>query len=84
MISDIALHSKRAYLAPFLAVVEVPPEFLQDDATLDLMRQVEVLQQSFIQSHKYVQGLYQSGNNAPALKKEIQQMEQEKVQVRRI
>ncbi|KAJ3287387.1 Intraflagellar transport protein 81, partial [Borealophlyctis nickersoniae] len=81
LLKDLATHKKRAYLAPFLASVEVPPEFLQDDVTLDLTRQLEELQTQFKETHKVVDQMRQSGNNAGTLKREIQQMEEEKQQV---
>ena len=31
LLKDVSIHKKRAYLAPYLAAVEVPPEFMQDD-----------------------------------------------------
>ncbi|KAJ3020677.1 Intraflagellar transport protein 81 [Thoreauomyces humboldtii] len=81
LLKDLNLHKKRAYLAPFLAAVDVPAEFGHDEITADLMRQVEELQNQFKETHKTVDGSRGSGNNAALLKKEIQQLEDEKQQV---
>ncbi|KAJ3103095.1 Intraflagellar transport protein 81 [Phlyctochytrium planicorne] len=83
LLKDATTHKKRAYLANYLEVVEIPPEFMHDDGILDLSEQVSILQEQFKEVHKYVDGLLQNGNaNAAAnLKKEIQMMEEEKQQV---
>ncbi|KAI8590958.1 hypothetical protein BDZ88DRAFT_412911 [Geranomyces variabilis] len=81
LLKDLALHKKRAYLAPFLASVDVPAEFGHDEVTADLMRQVEELQEQFKETHKTVDSVRGSGNSAALLKKEIQQLEDEKQQV---
>ncbi|KAI9209448.1 uncharacterized protein BJ171DRAFT_564624 [Polychytrium aggregatum] len=98
LLKDLATHKKRAYLAPYLAVVDVPPEYMQDEgksrasreaslwqtpagSVVDLVTQVESLQDQFKAVHKHVDGLRSSGNNAAIVKREIQQMEEEKQQV---
>ncbi|TPX60824.1 hypothetical protein PhCBS80983_g01510 [Powellomyces hirtus] len=77
LLKDLNQHKKRAYLAPFLASVDVPAEFV----TGDLMRQVEELQEQFKDTHKAVDGVRGSGNSAALIKKDIQQLEDEKQQV---
>ncbi|KND05085.1 uncharacterized protein SPPG_00760 [Spizellomyces punctatus DAOM BR117] len=81
LLKDFNIHKKRAYLAPFLASVDVPAEFSMDEVTADLMRHVEDLQEQFKDIHKAVDGIRGSGTNAAVLKKEIQQLEDEKQQV---
>ncbi|KAI8916880.1 hypothetical protein BC831DRAFT_485830 [Entophlyctis helioformis] len=81
LLKDLAIHKKRAYLAVFLSMPDVPPEFGQDEVVLDLSQQIEGLQEEFKNAHKWLEGLKQSGNNASNLKREIQQMEEEKQQV---
>ncbi|TPX69293.1 hypothetical protein SpCBS45565_g02540 [Spizellomyces sp. 'palustris'] len=81
LLKDFNIHKKRAYLAPFLASVDVPAEFSMDEVTADLMRHVEDLQEQFKDIHKAVDGIRGSGTNAAILKKEIQQLEDEKQQV---
>ncbi|KAI8895679.1 hypothetical protein BC833DRAFT_600460 [Globomyces pollinis-pini] len=81
LLKDVALHKKRAYLALFLSVPQVPTDFSQDEVILDLTRQIEALQEEFKNTHKYLDGLKQNGPNATALKREIHQMEEEKQQL---
>ncbi|KAJ8325545.1 hypothetical protein O5D80_005756 [Batrachochytrium dendrobatidis] len=48
---------------------------------VDLITQISSAQEEFKSSHKWLDGLKQSGNNAAVIKREIQQMEEEKQQV---
>ncbi|KAK6099451.1 hypothetical protein MT418_000866 [Batrachochytrium dendrobatidis] len=81
LVKDFEIHKKRAYLALFLSIPEVPPEFSQDQMIVDLITQISSAQEEFKSSHKWLDGLKQSGNNAAVIKREIQQMEEEKQQV---
>ncbi|KAJ3091770.1 Intraflagellar transport protein 81 [Quaeritorhiza haematococci] len=81
LLKDLHVHKKRAYLAPFLAAIDVPPEFMLDEGVADLNRQLAELQEQFINVHKYVDGIRSSGISATSIKREIQQMEEEKQQV---
>ncbi|KAJ3385440.1 Intraflagellar transport protein 81 [Entophlyctis sp. JEL0112] len=81
LLKDKAIHKKRCYLAPFLEVVDVPTDFMQDELMLDLSEQVSILQDQFKETHKYVEGLRQTGGATATIKREIQQMEEEKQQV---
>ncbi|KAI8622652.1 hypothetical protein BC830DRAFT_1162737 [Chytriomyces sp. MP71] len=81
LIKDASIHKKRCYLAPFLEVVDVPSDFMQDDLMLDLSEQVAILQDQFKEVHKYVEGLRQTGGATASIKREITQMEEEKQQV---
>lgn len=46
-----------------------------------LTAEIEAAQEEFKSTHKYLDGLKQSGPNASSLKREIQQMEEEKQQI---
>ncbi|KAI8825704.1 uncharacterized protein EV422DRAFT_563535 [Fimicolochytrium jonesii] len=81
LLKDLNLHKKRAYLAPFLGAIDIPAEFSHDPATAELLRQVEELQEQFKEVHKTVDGIRGAGTNAATVKKEIQQLEDEKQQV---
>ncbi|KAJ3044268.1 Intraflagellar transport protein 81 [Rhizophlyctis rosea] len=81
LLRDVPTHKKRAYLAPYLAAIDVPPEFMQDDVTADLSKQLSDLQSQFKEIHRHVDQMKQSGNSAAIIKREIQQMEDEKQQV---
>ncbi|KAJ3072165.1 Intraflagellar transport protein 81 [Podochytrium sp. JEL0797] len=78
---DMAIHKKRCYLAPFLEIVDVPSDFIQDDVMLELSEQVSEMQDQFKELHRYVEGLRQTGGATASMKREIQQMEEEKQQV---
>ncbi|KAL6632299.1 hypothetical protein U3516DRAFT_532105 [Neocallimastix sp. 'constans'] len=88
LLNQLETHKKRAYLAPFLSVIVIPPEFFQDDGKnikfkINIYIYINIfdLQSQFIETHKYVEQLRQSGNATNDLKKEIQQTEEEKQQV---
>ncbi|KAJ3252094.1 Intraflagellar transport protein 81 [Chytriomyces hyalinus] len=81
LLKDVALHKKRCYLATFLEIVDVPSDYMQDDLMLELCEQVSQLQDQFKETHKFVEGLRQTGGATTSVKREIQQMEEEKQQV---
>ncbi|KAJ3062377.1 Intraflagellar transport protein 81, partial [Rhizoclosmatium hyalinum] len=81
LLKDVAIHKKRCYLAPFLEFVDVPSDYMQDDVMLELSEQVSELQDQFKELHKYIEGLRATGGATSSIKREIQQMEEEKQQV---
>lgn len=81
LLSDIPRHTNRAYIAPFITRVQVPNEYRNDPAIIELTCQLSEIQESFQQMYKYNQDLKTPGVNSTSMKKEIQQMEQEKQQV---
>ncbi|KAJ3417510.1 Intraflagellar transport protein 81 [Chytridiales sp. JEL 0842] len=81
LLKDIPTHKKRMYLAPFLEVIDIPMDFMQDDTVVELNQQVAALQEQFKEMHKYIEGLRQTGGATSTIKREIQQMEEEKQQV---
>ncbi|ORY38172.1 hypothetical protein BCR33DRAFT_754577 [Rhizoclosmatium globosum] len=80
LLKDVAIHKKRCYLAPFLEFVDVPSDYMQDDVMLELSEQVSELQDQFKELHKYIEGLRATGGATSSIKREIQQMEEEKQQ----
>ncbi|TPX35559.1 hypothetical protein SmJEL517_g02040 [Synchytrium microbalum] len=74
-------HKKRAYLSTFLMPVDIAQEYLQDETVAELSDELAALQDEFKNVHKQVETLRLNGNTASTLKREIQQMEEEKQQV---
>ncbi|KAL8180136.1 UNVERIFIED_CONTAM: Intraflagellar transport protein 81 [Gekko kuhli] len=72
---------KRAYLARFLIRVDVPMEFLQDDAVADTNRQYEELMEAFKNLHKECEQLKTSGFSTAEIRRDITAMEEEKDQL---
>jgi len=75
------MHQKRAYLYRYLSSVDVPPELEQDEDIAQMINQVQLLQDQFKETHKFMENVRQNGNNSAQLKREIQMMEEEKQQV---
>ncbi|XP_072244637.1 intraflagellar transport protein 81 homolog [Leuresthes tenuis] len=72
---------KRAYLARFLAKLEVPAEFLQDDIINDTYHQYEELVEGFKTYHKECEQLRTSGFSTAEIRRDISAMEEEKDQL---
>ncbi|XP_077164194.1 intraflagellar transport protein 81 homolog [Paroedura picta] len=72
---------KRAYLARFLIRVDVPMEFLQDEAVADTNRQYEELMEAFKNLHKECEQLKTSGFSTAEIRRDITAMEEEKDQL---
>jgi intraflagellar transport protein 81 len=89
LLNDLATHKKRAYLGIYLSlpgrnvgfILDIPLEFIHDESIIELTSQIQVLQEGFKTTHKYFDGLKDSSSNSGTLKREIQQMEEEKQQV---
>lgn len=81
LLKDIVTHKKRCYLAVFLESTEIPPEYAQDEVMMDLSNQVSALQEQFKEVHKYIESIRHTGGATSSIKKEIQQLEEEKQQV---
>jgi len=85
LLDRMADHKKRAYLAKYLAKVEIPPEFLQDEQIIEALETHETLVESFKELHKEVEQQRNSKFNVSDIRKDIASMEEEKPQlVRRI
>ncbi|XP_040897999.1 intraflagellar transport protein 81 homolog isoform X2 [Toxotes jaculatrix] len=72
---------KRAYLARFLAKLEVPAEFLQDDVISETYHQYEELVEGFKTYHKECEQLRTSGFSTAEIRRDISVMEEEKDQL---
>ncbi|CAN0102710.1 unnamed protein product, partial [Laminaria digitata] len=72
---------KRAYLARYLMPVEVPMEFMQDQALVDLHASYRELQADFKATHKEVDQIRTTDLRPGELRGEIGQLEDEKKQL---
>ncbi|CAM9655092.1 unnamed protein product [Pylaiella littoralis] len=72
---------KRAYLARYLMPVEVPMEFMQDQALVDLHESYRQLQADFKATHKQVDQARNTDLRPGELRTEIGQLEDEKKQL---
>lgn len=72
---------KRAYLSKYLMPLDIPAEFLNDEAIVDLSLRLKDLQVEFKDIHKSVEQVRGSGIKPSDLKQEINQLEQEKTQL---
>lgn len=73
---------KRAYLARFLIPIEVPQEFFQAPEVKDTFAAYKALQKRFTQQHKTVEKFRQNKRAPSELKREIQQLEVERGQLK--
>lgn len=82
VLQRLPMLTKRAYLARFLVRVEIPPEFLQDEALLEIFNSYRTHQEQFIQAHKQVDQLRSDpSKKAEKMKAEIATLEDEKKQL---
>jgi intraflagellar transport protein 81 len=89
LLNDLVTHKKRAYLGIYLSlpgrnfvfIIDIPSDFIHDETIVELTSQIQILQEEFKTTHKYFDGLKESSSNSGTLKREIQQMEEEKQQV---
>lgn len=81
-LQNLAIHKKRAYLGRYLAPLQVPQEFLGDDALNDMNDHYKELQQEFKKSHKQVDANRNSSIQPAELRKEITQLEEERQQLK--
>lgn len=72
---------KRAYLAKFLVKIDVPPEIAAEDEMVGIYGQYEELMEAFKDLHKQSEALKNSGFNTGEIRKDIQNMEEEKEQL---
>jgi intraflagellar transport protein 81 len=72
---------KRAYLARFLANIECPPEFLQDEGLADLYEHYKALKEEFKTIHKQAEQMKKRGPQPQELKAQVTQLEEEKKQL---
>lgn len=81
MLSKFPQLEKRAYLARFLANIECPAEFLQDEALGELYEHYTQLKEEFKTVHKQLDSLKASGSQPQELKSQVTQLEEEKKQL---
>jgi len=72
---------KRAYLAKFLVPIQVPEEFLGDEEMKRNYQQYKELQAEFQAQHQQLESLQKEAMSPNDIKKEINQLEQEKDQL---
>lgn len=72
---------KRAYLAPFLVKIDVPPDFLQDDTVAEVHTVYEQLVEQFKELHKTVEQQRSSKFSVAEVRRDIKSMEEEKEQL---
>jgi intraflagellar transport protein 81 len=76
LLDDLPSHQTRFYLSRFLRPIPVPQEYHQD--VIDLQTEIENLQQEFKATHQY---FLQTRVDTSQVKKDIKEMDEEKVQV---
>ena len=74
---------KRAYLARFLVKIEVPVEFLQDEAIEETYQTYSAMIEHFKELHKAVEFERSSEYNTGDVRRDIEAMEEEKKQLTR-
>ena len=72
---------KRAYLAPFLVKIDVPPDFLQDDTVSEVHAMHEQMVEQFKELHKTVEQQRSSKFSVAEVRRDIKSMEEEKEQL---
>jgi len=80
-LSNFKSHSKRAYLSRFLLKLDIPQDYLQDEALSVAAQQLSSLQNEFISAHRQVDELRKNQLAPQELRGEITQLEQEKNQL---
>jgi intraflagellar transport protein 81 len=73
---------KRAYLARFLMPVEIPAEFTQDVALMELLGTYRELQSEFKRVHKAVESMRDNDLRPGELKSDMTQLEEERSQLK--
>mmetsp|Transcript_15301 Transcript_15301/g.43738 ORF Transcript_15301/g.43738 Transcript_15301/m.43738 type:complete len:638 (-) Transcript_15301:436-2349(-) len=81
LLSDLERLRKRAYLAHYLVPIDVPPEFLGDEAMMEMYQQYKGLQAQFKSNHQALEQAKETSTNPSELRKELQQLEAEKEQL---
>ena len=82
LLTELDALKKRAYLANFLVPIDVPQEFFQAPEVKDTFAVYKALQKRFTAQHKKV-SKYRQNKRAPSeLKREIQQLEIERGQLK--
>ena len=76
---QIDMLKKRAYLAPFLIDIDIPPELLLEDDVNVLHSQFDALRDCFKVAHKHVESIRKKDKDPILLKESVQGLEVEKI-----
>ena len=71
-------HKKRAYLAQYCVPFEIPEDILQDEPMFELYQQYKEQQAQFKAVHSHLENLRSSSVSSAELKREIQQLDNER------
>ena len=82
LLKHLDTHATRAYLGRFLQKVDVPPAFLHDEQVQAVHGEYKGLRKEFMEAHKTVSKLRTSNLTPGDLRKEITQLDEEKVQLK--
>ena len=74
-------HKKRAYLSKYLAKIDIPAEFQQDEQIIEAIETHDSLVQQFKDMHRAVEQQRNSKFNVADVRKDIASMEEEKQQL---
>jgi len=81
LLSNLEQLKKRAYLAKFCVNLEVPEEFLREEAVYEIYQQYKELQSQFKATHAHVEQERQSRMNPTDLQREVAQLDAEREQL---
>jgi intraflagellar transport protein 81 len=81
LLSNLDALRKRAYLAQFCVNLEVPEEFLRDEAVYELFQTYKELQGQFKATHMHMEQVRQEHLDPASIQGEVAQLEAEKEQL---
>lgn len=81
LLENLAAHQKRAYLAPFLTEIEVPPDLMVDEMVMEIKNSCTQLKEEFIHSHKQLAVLEEATQDPQAKKEMIKNLDDERRQL---
>lgn len=81
LLSNLEQLKKRAYLAKFCVNLEVPEEFLREEAVYEIYQQYKELQSQFKATHAHVEQERQGRMNPTELQREVAQLDAEREQL---
>merc|ERR1719326_1972793 len=81
LLSNLEQLRKRAYLAKFCVNLEVPEEFLREEAVYEIYQQYKELQSQFKATHAHVEQERQGRMNPSDLQREVAQLDAEREQL---
>ncbi|XP_073387815.1 uncharacterized protein [Physcomitrium patens] len=78
LLPQVEMLKKRAYLAPFLIDIDIPPELILEDDVNMLNTQFDMLREYFKTTHKHLQSIHKKEKNSSTLKRNVQGLEVER------